>query len=83
MSNAPNLTEIESFLTKEGPFSIHPKDRAALRETALKAIINGDPIRTNGLCENDRKKFVRLVIEESYKRRVARQMWDAKKDRPF
>lgn len=83
MSNTPNLSQIESFLCQKGPFSIHPKDRAALRESAIKAITKGEPIRTNGLCDDDRKKFVRLVIEEAYKRRVAGQSWDAKKDRAF
>lgn len=64
-----DLSEIETFLTTGDRAALQPRQRAALRKSAVDAIVSGSPINTNSLESGDRPQFIRLVRTESYRYR--------------
>ncbi len=67
--------------------NLTPDQRAILRQMIGLTIMDKSSVLSkeppDWIDPHDYAVIRRLAIEEAYKRRVARQMWDAKKDRPF
>jgi hypothetical protein len=76
---APNLQDIERFLTTGDRAALQPRQRASLRKSALDAITDGKVIRTDGMAEIDRTAFIRLVRAESFRYRNRGEAFKIKK----